>query len=138
MQYTTRAIERYFGEPKEEVPIGQERKRIPLRIQFAFDSAELSDQARQDLDEFGKALSGETLSGRPFIIEGHTDSVGSDEYNNDLSKRRADAAAAYLVSVHGVAATTLSTEAFGESTPRGDNSTDAGRRENRRVEFVEQ
>ena len=138
VQFTTRAIERYFGEPPAKPDAGgKEPRKIPLRIQFAFDSAELTDSARRELDVFGQALSGPMLSGRPFTIAGHTDNAGTEEYNMDLSRRRANAAIAYLVKEHGIDPATLTAAAFGESQPRRDNATEEGRRQNRRVEFIE-
>ncbi|MBV9725477.1 MAG: OmpA family protein [Gammaproteobacteria bacterium] len=68
-------------------------------------------------------------------IEGHTDSRGSEEYNEELSKRRADAVAKALV-VRGVSADALSTVGRGKGYPVATNDTDAGRQQNRRVEIV--
>ena len=72
---------------------------------------------------------------RTVAIEGHTDSVGSEEYNVGLSQRRADAVKAYLVS-HSINALRITTAGMGEDTPITDNSTAAGRQQNRRVEVV--
>jgi outer membrane protein OmpA-like peptidoglycan-associated protein len=133
VQFTTRAIERYF-EPtssKQSKP-----KSIPLRIQFEFDSAVLTDNAKRELDVFGEALSGDTLSGQLFTITGHTDSAGDEDYNMHLSRQRANSTIAYLVSEHDIVETTLAAAAFGETQPRADNSSDKGRRDNRRVEFI--
>jgi outer membrane protein OmpA-like peptidoglycan-associated protein len=68
-------------------------------------------------------------------VLGHTDNKGSDDYNQGLSERRAAAAAAYLRS-EGIASSRLSTRGLGESDPKASNDTEAGRAENRRVEFV--
>ena len=68
-------------------------------------------------------------------IEGHTDSVGSDSYNQSLSERRAESVRAYLVS-QNIAAQTITTAGFGESRPVATNDTAAGRQRNRRVELV--
>jgi len=68
-------------------------------------------------------------------VEGHTDSVTSDAYNQQLSERRADAVRTWLES-HGVAAGRLTTVGYGESKPVADNGTVAGRQQNRRVEIV--
>jgi outer membrane protein OmpA-like peptidoglycan-associated protein len=69
---------------------------ISLTVQFANGSAGLTPQAVQVLDNLGKALSNPALSGYMFRIEGHTDTVGSAEYNNGLSDRRANAVADYV------------------------------------------
>lgn len=67
-------------------------------------------------------------------IQGHTDSIGSDAYNQKLSLRRAEAVKAELVK-HGIASSRLTTVGFGESRPVATNKTDAGRAENRRVVY---
>lgn len=68
-------------------------------------------------------------------VAGHTDSIGTDQYNMGLSLRRAEAVRDYLVS-KGIAPDRLSVKAYGESQPVADNATDAGRFQNRRVELV--
>ena len=68
-------------------------------------------------------------------IYGHTDSKGTDEYNLSLSDRRAAAVKAYLVS-KGIASSRIHTMGVGEKEPVASNDTDAGRAENRRVEFA--
>ena len=68
------------------------------------------------------------------IVEGHTDSVGTDAYNQKLSHRRADAVRQYLVK-HGIPANRVTTEGFGESRPVASNDTADGRAQNRRVEL---
>ena len=69
---------------------------ISLTVQFASGSAQLMPQAVQILDSLGRALSNQTLVGYRFRIEGHTDTVGSSEYNNALSDLRAAAVVDYL------------------------------------------
>jgi OOP family OmpA-OmpF porin len=68
-------------------------------------------------------------------VGGHTDSIGSDEYNLRLSQRRAEAVAAWLAA-HGIAAARLTAKGFGESKPVADNRTAEGRQRNRRIEIV--
>jgi outer membrane protein OmpA-like peptidoglycan-associated protein len=72
---------------------------------------------------------------RTVIIEGNTDNVGNDLYNQGLSERRANAVGAYLAR-HGVAADRISAAGLGENSPVADNNTPAGRQENRRVEVI--
>ncbi|TFH85358.1 OmpA family protein [Billgrantia azerbaijanica] len=101
-------------------------------VNFAFDSAELRPEASTRLDEVAARL-----RENPEItvtIEGHTDSVGSNEYNRDLSQRRADSVRDYLVS-QGIAANRMRTIGYGEERPVATNDTDAGRAQNRRVEI---
>jgi outer membrane protein OmpA-like peptidoglycan-associated protein len=68
------------------------------------------------------------------IAEGHTDTVGSAEYNQKLSERRADAVRRYLIN-GGIMPERIRTEGFGESKPVASNDTDEGRAQNRRVEL---
>ncbi len=70
----------------------------------------------------------------PMDIDGHTDSVGSDEYNQGLGQRRANAVKRYFAD-HGIRASRLNARSFGESRPVAPNDTDEGRQTNRRVEL---
>lgn len=72
-----------------------------------------------------------------MTIEGHTDSIGSEVYNDDLSIRRAKATERVLLE-HGIDAERLDALGLGESTPLADNATKEGRRQNRRVEVIVQ
>ncbi|PAU64676.1 OmpA family protein [Pseudomonas indica] len=101
-------------------------------VLFAFDSAELTEAARARLRDVGGRLQGADVI--EIKVQGHTDSVGSDAYNQGLSERRARSVADFLVA-QGIPASKLSTEGFGESRPVADNATDTGRAQNRRVEI---
>jgi OOP family OmpA-OmpF porin len=107
--------------------------RIVLRgVMFAFDSDEVTGASMATLD-----VAAETLRACPNVrtaVEGHTDSVGTDTYNQDLSQRRAESVSNYLSS-HGVSPDRLSAKGYGESRPIADNSTEDGRALNRRVEL---
>ncbi|MGD9705087.1 MAG: OmpA family protein [Acidimicrobiia bacterium] len=100
---------------------------------FAPDSDELT-QAARGLVDLGIALL-QLYPGVTWTIEGHTDSLGSDSYNLELSQRRLDAIVAYIA-VHGVDTRRVTTIAKGESEPIADNATRAGRAQNRRIEVV--
>jgi OOP family OmpA-OmpF porin len=100
---------------------------------FDFDRAELKPSATEVLREAVR-----TLKDNPdlrVVVEGHTDSVGSDAYNQRLSERRAEAVKRYLVA-QGIEASRLSTHGYGESKPAASNDTAEGRARNRRVEIV--
>jgi outer membrane protein OmpA-like peptidoglycan-associated protein len=84
-------------------------------VNFAFDSAELTADARKELDEVAKALSHPDVANFDIIISGHTDDVGSAEYNQKLSERRASAARQYLIAQHGLNAGRLVAKGFGKS-----------------------
>lgn len=113
--------------PKDEVIV------LNDKVLFAFNSAELSPDAKALLGDIVNRIDSNTVVG--VTVKGHTDSVGSDAYNNKLSQRRADSVAAFMVS-QGVDAAKVKAEGFGESQPVADNSTDQGRAKNRRVEIV--
>jgi outer membrane protein OmpA-like peptidoglycan-associated protein len=100
---------------------------------FAVDRTELQPGARQELDRIADFL--EAHPERDAIIEGHTDDQGTEQYNQDLSERRARAVADYLVA-RGVDRSRVRVEGLGESQPIAPNDTPAGRQENRRVEVV--
>ncbi|MCK6370458.1 MAG: OmpA family protein [Gammaproteobacteria bacterium] len=103
---------------------------VTRQLQFAFDSAELSEEDKVVLDEVAGNLI--TLGFVSGTIEGHTDSEGEADYNMELSERRAQAAAAYL-EAKGIAPGRLRVVGMGESMPIADNETEEGRRLNRRV-----
>ncbi|USU04063.1 OmpA family protein [Sphingomonadaceae bacterium OTU29MARTA1] len=104
---------------------------IPSGITFAYDSADVQPQFRRTLDQVADTLS---QYNQTYIdVYGHTDSTGSDAYNQTLSERRATAVADYLAG-RGVQPARIGTRGFGESQPIASNDTDAGRAANRRVE----
>jgi outer membrane protein OmpA-like peptidoglycan-associated protein len=108
-------------------------KRIVLRgVNFDYDSSEIRPVDRPVLDEAVRQLTDQTQIA--LAIEGHTDSRGTDQYNQALSVRRAEAVFRYLVN-KGLAPERMRAEGFGESRPVADNETDAGRAQNRRVEL---
>lgn len=88
---------------------------VNLYVNFAFDSAELTSDARITLDQLGAALRDPRLAGFAFTIAGHTDARGGAEYNQRLSERRAEAVRRYLVARHGIAPTRLSAVGHGKS-----------------------
>ncbi|MGQ0698774.1 MAG: OmpA family protein [Panacagrimonas sp.] len=101
-------------------------------VNFEFDKARLTTNAKTILDNVG-----EELTAYPEIeveLSGHTDSKGSDEYNQNLSERRADSVKAYLVK-KDIADSRMTTAGLGEAQPVADNETDEGRELNRRVEL---
>jgi outer membrane protein OmpA-like peptidoglycan-associated protein len=107
-----------------------------LYIQFAYNSAEILPEASRRLDELGKALASDVLAPSCFQIKGHTDSIGSDAYNDRLSQRRADAVVHYLTAHFRIEQDRLDALGLGKRHPIADNSTEEGRSHNRRVEVV--
>jgi outer membrane protein OmpA-like peptidoglycan-associated protein len=108
------------------------REKIVLRgVNFDFDKANIRPDAAVILDEAVHLLGS---SGPSVSVEGHTDAIGTDAYNQGLSERRANSVKKYLVE-HGVDGSRLSTVGYGESRPIASNETREGRALNRRVEL---
>ena len=105
---------------------------IPSGINFAYNSATVEPQFQRTLDQVAQVLG--DYNQTYVDVYGHTDSTGSDTYNQDLSERRARSVADYLGS-HGVQQARLGTRGFGETQPVASNDTEAGRAANRRVEI---
>jgi OOP family OmpA-OmpF porin len=99
---------------------------------FAFDSAELTPEARGTLNESAAVL--EREPNVKVMIEGYTDSIGPEGYNQGLSERRAKAVEEYLIS-KGISADRLEVMGYGQSKPIAPNDTKEGRAMNRRVEL---
>ena len=102
-------------------------------VHFGFNEATLTAEAKAILNKAVGLLDKQ----QKVVVEvaGHTDSVGSEEYNQKLSERRAIAVKAYLES-KGITATRLTARGYGETQPVASNDTDAGRALNRRVELI--
>ena len=112
------------------------KKTITLpSVDFAFNSAELQPHAKEVLasDLLPELKSDSRLT---VLVEGHTDSVGTDAYNQKLSEKRADSVKSFLVS-QGIASSRIETKGYGETQPIADNETAAGRAKNRRVDVKE-
>ncbi len=100
---------------------------------YDFDSDRVRAEAAQNLRSLASSL--DQYPNTDLLIVGHTDSIGPDSYNWDLSERRARAAADYLAT-HGVARTRLRTAGRGETEPIASNDTGSGQQQNRRVEVA--
>ena len=105
---------------------------LDSEVSFDFDSAEIKHGFRHTLDKLARVI--QKYDKTVVHVVGHTDSVGSAAYNQQLSRRRAEAVGRYL-SARGVNPARIHTEGRGESEPRATNSTEAGRQLNRRVEI---
>lgn len=113
------------SENTDQAPAPQSAPSIAMGINFAFDSANLTEQAMAQLQPLGKALNSEQLAKYSFTIDGHTDAAGTENYNMDLSKQRAIVVGKYLYSQYGVSLGRLVVSGKGESelydsdNPRG-------------------
>jgi len=105
---------------------------------FAFNSSNLPPSAQREVDSFLSDLKGDTAeSGSTiFVVAGHTDNAGKDEYNYELGKKRAEAVSRYLITQKRLDPMRVMAVSYGESVPANDNTTPQGRAKNRRVEIL--
>jgi outer membrane protein OmpA-like peptidoglycan-associated protein len=106
---------------------------LPGNIYFNFNKADVKPAMQRQLTKIAQALA--AVPDQNLLIEGHTDSVGSNEYNLSLSELRAQSVQKILLA-GGIAAERMDIKGYGESKPIADNATSAGRAKNRRVEIV--
>ena len=118
------------AEPEPEPVL--EAVRVELDVKFDFDRAQVRQDSYDDIEVLADFMKqyGQTST----TVEGHTDSVGTDAYNQRLSERRAQAVRDVLVDRYGVESNRLEAIGYGESRPVADNATEEGRAINRRVE----
>jgi outer membrane protein OmpA-like peptidoglycan-associated protein len=102
-------------------------------VLFGFDQSTLSNEAKGNLDKLVRVLN--SYADTDIELQGHTDSKGSEAYNQTLSEQRAGAVSNYLTS-KGIARARLNIKGFGENAPKYTNNTETGRSQNRRVEFL--
>lgn len=136
-----RHMDKQADKIKEVVP-GADVKRVGEGIQiifddksgvnFNFDSSTLTSTAKENLNAVAEVFL--DFPDTTLMIEGHTDNVGNDEYNMNLSRERANAVVHYLVT-RGVTKNRFTVKAFGETAPRFENDTKEGQAKNRRVEI---
>lgn len=120
-------------EKPEKAIVIENKVILPDAIFFEFDSAKVKEESFSTLDQVVEVLS-EEESFDLLKVEGHTDNVGSDSYNLELSKRRAESVRNYLIK-KGLPANKIEASGFGESKAIATNLSEDGRAENRRVEF---
>jgi len=105
---------------------------LALPVPFAFDSAEILPSARPQLDAIAAGIR-MLPANQKVVIEGHTDAVGTEQYNDQLSQRRALSVQRYLVATHGIESARLQAVGLGQNDPLPGHNPLAG--ENRRVQF---
>jgi outer membrane protein OmpA-like peptidoglycan-associated protein len=111
-----------MGEREEIAEISSTKPNIDLDIQFDYNSANISAGSMPAVQSLGKALSNANLRGSTFVVAGHTDAIGGEAYNQDLSERRADAIKRYLTEKYGIAGTDLVTVGYGKDKPKDPNA----------------
>ncbi len=107
---------------------------IAMRIQFEFDSAELTPESKSALGQVAQVLQDDLMRDKAILLEGHADATGLDAYNFDLSERRAASVRQYLVSAYGIDGGRLQAIGRGELEPY--DPADPSASVNRRVEFT--
>lgn len=105
------------------------------KVKFGFDTSDLSPEAKAAIDEFASQLKSQN-AGVYIEIQGHTDSVGSEKYNEELGLLRAEAVRRYLSQQHQFPLHRINVISYGEAASVADNSTREGRSQNRRVAMV--
>jgi outer membrane protein OmpA-like peptidoglycan-associated protein len=111
-----------MGEREEIAEIASTKPNIDLDIQFDYNSADISASSLPSVQALGRALSNTNLKGSTFVVAGHTDAIGGEAYNQDLSERRADAIKRYLTEKYGIAGTDLVTVGYGKDKPKDPNA----------------
>ena len=111
-----------LGEREEIAEIASTRPKIDLDIQFDYNSADIRPSSIAAVQELGKALSNASLKGSTFVVAGHTDAIGGESYNQDLSERRADTIKRYLTEKYGLNGSDLVTVGYGKTKPKDPNA----------------
>jgi outer membrane protein OmpA-like peptidoglycan-associated protein len=129
---STRSLSK--SEREEIAAIVQDKPKIDLEINFDYNSADISSKSLSSVQALGRALSNAELKGSTFVVAGHTDAAGGEEYNQNLSERRAESIKKYLVDKYGINGTDLVTVGYGKSKLKDPNQPMA--EVNRRVQVV--
>jgi outer membrane protein OmpA-like peptidoglycan-associated protein len=102
-------------EREEIAAAAKDKPNIDLTITFDYNSADISAKSLPEVQKLGRALTNDDLKGSTFLLAGHTDAAGGDNYNQDLSERRADSIKRYLMDNFHIASTDLVTVGYGKS-----------------------
>jgi outer membrane protein OmpA-like peptidoglycan-associated protein len=123
-----------LGEREQIAELASSKPKIDLEIQFDYNSAQISKASMPQVQALGKALSDASLKGSTFVVAGHTDAIGSDPFNQDLSERRADTIKRYLVEKYGLTGSDLVTVGYGKTKLK--DTANGADPVNRRVQVV--
>jgi outer membrane protein OmpA-like peptidoglycan-associated protein len=132
LRHRTRSLT--LDEADHVAEIAKDRAKIDLEINFDFNASAITAKAEPQLKELGTALKSAQLKNSVIVISGHTDAKGSDEYNQKLSERRAEAIKAFLVEKMKISPDNLTTAGYGKRNLK--NKANPFAAENRRVEVV--
>ena len=111
-----------LGEREEIAELAATKPKIDLEIRFDYNSADINRSSMPAVQELGKALSNASLKDSTFVVAGHTDAVGGEAYNQDLSERRADTIKKYLTEKYGLNGSDLVTVGYGKTKPKDPNA----------------
>jgi len=125
--------------PLEPVPVAEPTREmmkycISLNIEYDINKAEIRPQYYDEVARVGDFM--KKYPTTTAVIEGYADEVGSDEYNIQLSQRRAEGVVKHLEDTFGIAPSRLSAKGYGKTRPVADNASDAGRQKNRRIDAI--
>jgi outer membrane protein OmpA-like peptidoglycan-associated protein len=123
-----------LGEREEIAEIASSKPNIDLEIQFDYNSADIAKTSTQAVQELGKALTSPGLKGSTFVVAGHTDGIGGEAFNQDLSERRAETIKRYLMQNYGLTGSDLVSVGYGKTKLKDAN--DPADPVNRRVQVV--
>ncbi|MBR0845957.1 OmpA family protein [Bradyrhizobium liaoningense] len=122
------------GEREQIAELAATKPKIDLEIQFDYNSADIAKTSVASVQALGKALSDPALKGSTFVVAGHTDAIGGEEYNQGLSERRADTIKKFLVQNYGLNGTDLVTVGYGKTKLK--DAANGADPVNRRVQVV--
>jgi outer membrane protein OmpA-like peptidoglycan-associated protein len=134
LRHRTRSLTIKESDDVAEWASAKDRPRKDIEIYFDFGSSETTAKAQPQLNELGSALRNSQLQGTVELLAGHTDGVGSEDFNQKLSERRAEAVKRYLVERFQLSADNLVTAGYGKRLLKNKSDLSAG--ENRRVQIT--
>jgi outer membrane protein OmpA-like peptidoglycan-associated protein len=111
-----------LGEREEIAEIAATKPNIDLDIQFDYNSDKITQTSMPSVQALGQALTNANLKGSTFVVAGHTDAIGGDAYNQDLSERRAETIKHYLTEKYGIAGSDLVAVGYGKTKPKDPNA----------------
>jgi outer membrane protein OmpA-like peptidoglycan-associated protein len=123
-----------MGEREQIAELAATKPKIDLEIQFDYNSADIAKTSLPSVQALGKALADPSLKGSTFVVAGHTDAIGGEDYNQGLSERRADTIKKYLVQNYGISGTDLVTVGYGKTKLK--DAANGADPVNRRVQVV--